>query len=202
MSALLFPSGLKGLDIEVTRSSQFATLVQTGASGKEQRATFWTAPRWTYEWTLNFVRQAGFSAKTLTDELQQLAAFFNTMRGAWDSFYFVDPVNGKPSACPFGTGTGAQTVFQLLDNEGFSAVNIQGAPSIYVAGVLKTLTTDYTLNATTGVVTFTAAPATSAAITWTGQFARVCRFVEDTMDFKRFMQLAWDGGTVKVQTLK
>jgi hypothetical protein len=51
-------------------------------------------------------------------------------------------------------------------------------------------------------VTFSTAPASGAALTWTGQFARICRFVEDTIDFKRFMQLAWDGGTVKVITLK
>jgi hypothetical protein len=357
MSTLLFPSGLKGLDIEVDRTSQFSTLIQTGASGKEQRATFWTSPRWTYEWTLNFVRQAGFSAKTLSDELLQLASFFNTMRGAWDSFYFIDPVNGTPSACPFGIGNNSQTIFQLADNEGFSASNVQGIPTLFrsdwqglqllyssartnllsysqdltnaawtkgtgvtvtgnvvaapdgtmtadriayagsgsagetlatqsfgaggpaiyshqvwmradspctvllgYSGAVCTLTTtwraytfsayspatlqlaialpagvntlpniyawgaqceqasvvasyiptasggasltDYTLNATTGAVTMGQAPANGAAISWTGQFARVCRFVDDSMTFKRFMQLAWDGGTVKVITLK
>jgi uncharacterized protein (TIGR02217 family) len=199
MSTLLFPSGLKGLDIEVDRVSMFSTLIQTGASGTEQRATFWTRPRWSYEWTLNFVRQSGFSAKTLSDELLQLASFFNTMRGKWDSFYFIDPVNGSPTACPFGTGTGAQTVFQLVDNEGYSAGIIQSA-AIYVNGVLQTSGVSY--NATTGVVTFTTAPANGLPITWTGQFARICRFDDDTMTFKRFMQLAWDGGTVKVITLK
>jgi uncharacterized protein (TIGR02217 family) len=199
VSTQLFPTGLKGLDIDVERTATFSTLIQTSASGKEQRASFWTAPRWTYEWTLNFVRQAGFSAKTLSDELLQLQSFFNAMRGAWDSFYFIDPVNGSPSACLFGTGTGAQTVFQLVDNEGFSAGIIQSA-AIYVAGVLQSSGVSY--NATTGVVTFTTAPASAAALTWTGQFARVCRFVDDTMTFKRFVNLAWDGGTVKVITLK
>ncbi len=202
MSTALFPSNLKGFDIEVTRSSQYSTLIQTGASGKELRASFWTVPRWTYELTLNFVRQSGFSVKTLNDELQQLASFFNTVRGAWDSFLYVDPVNGNPSGLQFGTGTGAATAFQLIDNEGFMATNIQGSPSIYVAGVLKTSGTNYTLNASTGVVTFTAAPANGAALTWSGQFARMCRFVDDNLDFKRFVNLAWDGGTVKVQTLK
>jgi hypothetical protein len=355
MSTLLFPSTLKGLDIEVTRSSQFSTLIQTGASGKEQRASFWTTPRWTYEWTLNFVRQAGFSAKTISDELLQLANFFNAMRGAWDSFLFIDPVNGKPAGASFGTGNGSATTFQLLDNEGFAAPYIQGAPALYrndwqglqllspsvrtnlcpysqdltqsvwtkgtgvtvtgntttapdgtatadkitysgagssgetlvsqsfgvggaqiysfqiwlkadsacsvlVGGKTCALTnawrpyafssyapatltlpialpagvntlpniyawgaqceaasivgsyiptaavaaslTDYTLNSTTGAVAMAQAPATGAALTWSGTFARVCRFTEDNLDFKRFMQLAWDGGTVKVQTLK
>jgi uncharacterized protein (TIGR02217 family) len=201
MSTALFPS-LRGIDIEISRTTTFSTLIQTAASGKELRASFWTTPRWVYEMTINFVRQSGFSAKTLVDELQQLASFFNAVRGAWDSFLLVDPVNGNPSGVSFGTGTGALTAFQLLDNEGYAAGYIQGAPSIYVAGVLQTLTTNYTINATTGLVTFVTAPANGAALTWSGQFARVVRFDDDSMTFKQFVNLAWDGGTIKVRSLK
>jgi uncharacterized protein (TIGR02217 family) len=202
MNSLLFPSALKGLDIEITRTSQFATQIQTGASGKEQRASFWTSPRWTYELKLNFVRQSGFSAKTMSDELQQLVTFFNTAQGSLNSFVFVDPVNGNPSGVSFGTGNGSLNAFQLLDNEGYPAGYIQGTPSIYVNGVLKTLTTDYTINSTTGLVTFVTAPANTAALTWTGQFARIVRFDDDAMDFKRFVNLAWDGGTIKLRSIK
>jgi uncharacterized protein (TIGR02217 family) len=198
----LFPTSLRGIDIDISRDTVFSTLVQTAASGKEQRGTFWTTPRWLYEMTVNFVRQSGFSVKTLVDELQQLASFFNTAQGSLNSFLMVDPVNGNPSGVSFGTGNGSATTFQLLDNEGYPAGYIQGAPSIYVAGVLQTVTTNYTINATTGLVTFVTAPANAAALTWTGQFARVCRFEDDTITFKRFVNLAWDGGTIKVRSLK
>jgi uncharacterized protein (TIGR02217 family) len=198
----LFPSSLKGLDIEVERKTLWSTLIQTAASGKELRGSFWTTPRFLFTVTVNFVRQSGFSIKTLTDELQQLASFFNALRGQWDSFLFVDPVNGNPSGVSFGTGNGLATIFQLLDNEGLAAGYIQGAPSIYIAGALKTAGTDYNLNTTTGVVTFTAAPGSPYALTWTGQFARMCRFDSDEMNFKRFVNLAWEGGALTIRSLK
>lgn len=54
--------------------------------------------------------------------------------------------------------------------DGFDPVYaLSGSPSIYVAGVLKTVGTDYTLS-TTGLVTFTVAPASGAALTWSGSF--------------------------------
>jgi uncharacterized protein (TIGR02217 family) len=202
VSTALFPSTLKGFDIEVERETLFSTLVQTAASGKELRARFWSTPRFLYTLNLNFVRQSGFSAKTLTDELAQLATFFNQVYGRWDSFLYVDPVNGTPSGCYFATGDGTTNPFQLTDNEGWTAANLQGTPSIYVNGVLKTGGVDYSVNVTTGVVTFTAAPANATTLTWSGQFARPCRFDDDSLNFKRFVNLAWEGGAIKIRSLK
>lgn len=126
MSSLSFPT-LKGFDIEVQRTTTYSTLIQSGASGKELRASFTSTPRYAYELKLNFVRQSGFSAKTLVDELNQLHSFFDTMKGAWDSFNFTDPVDGT---------------------------------------------------------------------------VRACRFVDDTLTFKRMMALAWDGGTINLISVK
>jgi uncharacterized protein (TIGR02217 family) len=200
MSTALFPSSLKGFDIKVKRQTIWSTLVQTSASGKEQRARFWTTPRWYWELTVNFLRQSGFSANTTYDELAKLQTFFNSVCGQWDSFLFVDPVNGTPSNVSFGTGDAATTSFQLVDNEGWLATYIQGTPTVYVAG---TATSAFTLNSTTGIVTFGSAPAEGATLTWSGTFARVVRFDDDTMDFDRFLQLAWEGGEViKIRSVK
>lgn len=58
-----------------------------------------------------------------------------------------------------GTGNGVLTTFTLA--------NPPIAPdsqSVYVAGVLKAETTDYTINDTTGLITFLVAPADTLAI--------------------------------------
>ena len=61
-----------------------------------------------------------------------------------------------------GTGDGTNKAFSL----DFNPV-VEGSEKIYVAGVLKTVTTDYTMNYTTGAITFVTAPANLAAVTAT-----------------------------------
>ena len=58
-----------------------------------------------------------------------------------------------------GTGDGSDTVFNL------SAPVLTNSETIYVAGAAKTRDVDYTINFTTGAVTFTGAPANGAAVT-------------------------------------
>jgi hypothetical protein len=96
----------------------------------------------------------------------------------------------------FGTGTGTQTVYQMTRSYGGYVEpvnNLNAAPLIYVAGVLKTVTTDYTINST-GQITFVAAPANGAALTWTGTFYYRCRFLNDSIDPMQFMQNLYDLG--------
>lgn len=69
----------------------------------------------------------------------------------------------------FGTGDGSTKVFYLkleqeeLYKKGLSLIN--QTEKIYVAGVLKTRTTDYTVDNESGKITFVAAPANLAALT-------------------------------------
>lgn len=69
----------------------------------------------------------------------------------------------------FGTGTGSQTSFGLVS--GGPAGTFITTPSIYVAGVLKTLTTHYTLS-TEGIITFVSAPTLGQILSWSGAYAR------------------------------
>jgi hypothetical protein len=62
------------------------------------------------------------------------------------------------------SGNGSATVYQLLET------NIASVDVVKVGGVTKTVTTDYTVNLSTGKVTFVSAPATgvnNVEITWT-----------------------------------
>lgn len=62
------------------------------------------------------------------------------------------------------SGDGAATVYQVAETA------LTSVDQVYVGGVLKTVTTDYTVNLTNGTVTFVAAPATgvdNVQIYWT-----------------------------------
>lgn len=63
-----------------------------------------------------------------------------------------------------GTGNGVLTTFTLANYP-----IVANSQSVYVDGVLKTETTDYTIVDTTGAITFLVAPANGLAITATYQ---------------------------------
>ena len=66
-------------------------------------------------------------------------------------------------------------------------MNLNGTPNIYVNGTLTTPS----LISSTGLVTFSSAPANLATITWTGNFYYRCRFTMDSADFTLFMKDLW-----------
>lgn len=100
MSGSTFPS-LPGLGINVSRTPVYATNILTSASGKEQRASYWSTPRYRYTLALNFVRQANYSPNTASDEMATLIAFIDSVKGAWDTFYFTDPYDSSTKTVRF-----------------------------------------------------------------------------------------------------
>jgi uncharacterized protein (TIGR02217 family) len=199
MSNQVFPA-LSGFDIRVSRAPVYSTLIQPGASGKELRASFQSYPRYRYTLNLNWVRQAGFSPRTASDEVATILQFFADHHGAWDSFLFTDPQESGVTAKQFGTGNGTTVVFQLVDGLGLPVTELNGTPSIYVNGVLKTTPADYSISA--GLVTFTAAPAAAASLTWTGSYYRRVRFDGDELELERIVTGAWDGKSIRLISVK
>ncbi len=53
-----------------------------------------------------------------------------------------------------------------------------------------------------GAITFAAAPASGAALAWTGCFAFLCRFDGDDLDFEQFMANLWKADSVKFRSLR
>lgn len=196
----VFPT-LPGLAIEVKRSVLTSTVVQGASSGKEQRGTFWSTPRYAFDLTINFLRQASFSAQTAFDEAQTLISFFAAQGGQLTPFWLIDPYSSTAAAVPCGTGTGlAGQTTQLVDLLGVS-VAPNGAPSLYVGGTLQVLTTNYVISST-GLVTWVTAPGSGAAITWSGGFYYTVRFEQDALDMERIVNLAWKGGSLKMVSVK
>jgi hypothetical protein len=87
----LFPLDLPGLKIDVQRSTNFKTDVQTAASGKELRACWWSSPRRKWTVAFEFLRQHG----PMGNELDPIVQFYERHMGQFDSFLINDPVDGQ-----------------------------------------------------------------------------------------------------------
>ncbi|MGH9768763.1 MAG: phage distal tail protein, Rcc01695 family [Blastocatellia bacterium] len=100
---------------------------------------------------------------------------------------FLDPIE-TPNQ--FGTGNGSTTVFGLYKTYTSGGVSrtrrivkpISTSASIYVNDVLQTLTTHYTIDYATGIVTFVSPPGNGLSLKWTGIFHVPVRFATDYFD--------------------
>lgn len=156
------------------------------ASGDVYREQRWEDPLWRWDIAHNI--------KTLAD-MAALRAFHLARRGAKRGFLLKDWIdwtsnadgNAAPSMLdqPLGTGTGAQTTFDLIKRYP-DTVNpydrpirwpVTGTLVVAVNGVLKS--SGVAVNRGTGVVTLTPAPAATAVITAGFEFDVPVAFEED-----------------------
>lgn len=194
MSSLFFPT-LRGQTLDVVRSPKWNTTVQKALTGKRTTISYQFYPRIHFELSFDILRD-----DLATSDLKALIGLYNQLSGAYDTFLFVDPDFNTISSgnqSPFGVGDGSTTVFQLTAlyaNAGGTGwyemtQSLNGAPSIYINGGLQS--SGYTVGST-GVVTFTTAPAANANLTWAGGFYYRCSFDEDDLDLNKFMNQWWE----------
>jgi uncharacterized protein (TIGR02217 family) len=167
------------------KTPNFNTVKQKTAAGLTSAISLKPYPTWDFEFDMDHVVGRELDAKSV------VAKFFGTYMataGGANLFLFPDPVDNSVCGAQFGVGDGATTSFQLSRNIfGYPDIiqnlntSLNGQPLIYVSGVL---TAPASISAT-GVVTFAAAPAAGAVLTWTGSFYFLCRFAEDTIDATR-----------------
>lgn len=160
-----------------------APQTETSANGREFTITQETYPRLRYSFAY-----AALSA----EDADRLLEFWSTHRGKTDDFLFEDPFDKSVTLEVIGTGNGAATAWQLGRSRASGPAafiqpifDVNGAPSIYVGGVLQT--SGYTVSAT-GLVTFSSPPASGAAIAWSGSFYHRCRFDMGDMTSKQFTE--------------
>lgn len=187
MSQRVFPS-LPGLQLDVKRTPMHRTKIVESVAGKEYRWRQMTTPRYTYRLSFEFLRDG----KSGYDELKPLMGFFNLVGGSYDSWLFVDPDDFKATAEQFGVGDGVTTKFQLTRQRGgyvepVAAVK-SGTEAVFKNGVNDGL---YSIDFTTGVVTFTSAPGAGVVLTWTAEFYWRCRFLQDQAEFAKFVDRLW-----------
>jgi uncharacterized protein (TIGR02217 family) len=161
-------------------------------SGAEERNARWADSRRSYN--------AGYGVKSL-DDLHAVIAFFEERRGRLHGFRWRDPVDckscppeGTPTALDqlIGTGDGTTATFQLTKTYG-SAFNpwtraiskpVAGTVLVAVAGFTQAPGTAYTVDPTTGLVTFEAAhiPAVASPITAGYEYDVPARFDTDRLE--------------------
>ena len=193
--ALIFPA-LPGLTWSVTKTPTFQTRIQRAVSGRELRALDYPYPLWQFALVYDFLRDdpaAGY------DELRTLLGFFMLCQGAFGTFLFQDPSDWKVRGQEIGTGNASTRGFQLqramgaaLSGGGFlepiTAPNFVSA--IYLNGITQE-PTSYSVDPTTGLVTFGTPPGSGLIITVDFTYYFRCRFTEDKYDFENFMIRLW-----------
>jgi uncharacterized protein (TIGR02217 family) len=161
-------------------------------SGHEERNARWSASRRSYN--------AGYGVKTL-DQLHAVVAFFEERRGRLYGFRWRDHLDWKscaPSKEPspldqaIGTGDGTTAQFQLTRTYGSAHAPWQrpirkpvaGSVLVAVGGIPQTQGTHFTVDATTGTVTFLPGhvPAAGAAVTAGFAFDVPVRFDTDRLE--------------------
>lgn len=107
-------------------------------------------------------------------------------KGMLRCFKFRDELDFEATDELFGYGDGVETEFQLRKISTVDGVScerlvfvIEDGASIKVNGVVTAATIDQDR----GIVTFAAAPASAAALTWSGMFAVWVRFNQDYLPF-------------------
>lgn len=197
MSDAIFPV-LPGLSWGSSKTMLWTgTRGRKSVSGLEARASYQVYPNYRIKLQYEFLR-AGAEA-----ELQTLVGFFNSRGGDFDSFLWTDPDDNTVTGDTFGTGDGVATTFRLGRTLGgfwepVSAIN--GTPSIYKGGVLQS--SGYTLDATAAKVTFSSAPASGVALTWSGSYYWRVRFERGDNEFRQFLEDLWEAKQVNVLTVK
>lgn len=183
--------------------SGFNTSVNEGFSGFEQRNRNWSTARG--QWTVSLVTPEAYASarQTFADLLN---AFFLNVGGMGDGFRLFDHLDNRGTAQFLGTGDGATLTFQLQKTytvgarsyvrsiskpitsavSDYAGVALPNTVVVYVGGVAVS-NSFWSVNATTGLVTFAGghAPANASIVTADFQFHYPVRFDADNIMLQR-----------------
>ena len=157
---------------------EYATDIVATSAGHEQRNINWADARLRYN--------IAYGVKTET-QLASLIAFFRARKGRAIGFRFKDWTDYKATAVSLGAGTGSQTVFQArkLYSSGTATESraikklVSGSIAVYLNSVLQT--SGYSVNANTGLITFTSPPGSGVQVSADFEFDVPVRFDTDRL---------------------
>nr|BDD45283.1 glycoside hydrolase family 24 [bacterium] len=158
----------------------YSTDVVETFGGYEQRNINWADARG--KWNV------AHGVKTL-QQLDELIAFFRARQGKAIGFRFKDWSDYKVEGATIGTGDGTTTTFQLKKQyiSGADTAEreikkpIQGTISVYIDGSPLEITTEYTVNYTTGEISILTPPSNGEIITADFEFDVPVRFDTDAL---------------------
>lgn len=161
---------------------EFKTYVFEGHSGVEQRHIAWTRDRARYD--------VAYGVRDNAD-MNVVRSFFYNCFGRATGFRFKDWADYTLNTEVIGTGDGVETVFPITKTYTTGALSyvrrifkpVPGTIVVRVNGVTQTVTTHYTVDTTTGIITFTGGnePAMGHAVDVTCEFDVPVRFDTDSL---------------------
>lgn len=168
-------------DFGTSGGPQWRTAVIELRNGVEQRNAEVDDPR--REWS---VGQRGM----LENDLASLLDFHSMVRGAAIGFRFKDQADFRGTDQLLGVGDGTTTTFQLAKVYGDPVAQyvrtikkpVAGTVTVKLNGVLQA--SGWSVDTTTGIITFASAPALGATVTASFEFDVPVRFKEDSIRHK------------------
>jgi hypothetical protein len=176
------------------KTPHFNTVVQTPAAGRGiSTISLMPYPTWDFQVALNYV----VGSESVPTSVMALFTGLYILTNGGANFWLMNDINDNNvaygnsallnvtpgAAVPMGlTGDGTSTQFQLARQIGGSSggwdiiQNLNGSATVKVNGTVTSVSVS-----STGVVTFTSAPASGATLQWTGNFYFLCRFSDDSL---------------------
>lgn len=171
----------------------FRTHVFSTITGLEQRNVTRLRARHTYDFSLG-IRDA--------QDMETVRDFFIAIRARANSFRYKDWNDFELTNELIGTGDGSKTVFQITKTYTTGSYkyvrNIRKPVSgikVYQGVTLQTEGVDYTIDLTTGLITFAAPVGNGIQVKVTGEFDVPVRFDTDSMEARHagFGAEDWSG---------
>jgi uncharacterized protein (TIGR02217 family) len=200
----VFPK-LVGQGWSVTKTPTWQTRIQRAVSGRELRGLDYPFPLWQFELifealgdNLGNPLSTGAIGSLLATDLRTLMGFFLACQGAFATFLYDDPTDDQVTNQQIGAGTGSSTAVQLGRTFGVPGVANFFEPivapnlvsAVYLNGI-RQATAGWSVDPTTGLLTFTTAPPLGAVITVDFSYYFRCRFMSDAYSFENFMHRLW-----------
>ena len=157
----------------------WSTSIVTTVSGHERRNANWSQARGRWNVAHGLKRR---------EQVAELIAFFRARMGRAYGFRFKDWTDYQALAQTLGTGDGATKSFQLVKRYASGGEVASRTITKPVAGTVKLYrdgvqaTSGWSVDAATGLVTFTAAPAMGVIVTADFEFDVPARFDTDQME--------------------
>lgn len=155
---------------------EFSTRIVDMANWQERRNAQWAQARHRFEVPFSNVD---------AEVYRRIKRMHLVCRGKLHAFGFVDQLDHTATDEDFGAGDGATTVFQLAKISVIDTVPYVRNCHLILSAAVKVngVATPVALDARRGKVTFDAAPANGAVLTWSGEFALWVRFDNDYLPF-------------------
>lgn len=165
------------VEIEAVRRPAWDVEIVRMDGGGEVRNSRWSQPLYSFD--------VSWPAATRDDPVYlEVSNAFHATGGGRDSFAFRDWADYQATDEGFGTGDGVATVFPLIKTYAFGTASFFRRIYLPVSPIAikkngVTLSSGYSVNYSTGVVTMSVAPALADVLTWTGEFNLPVRFPQE-----------------------